>query len=44
VTDYGVALGPCNPVSFSIRGHRKTPLVSDNFLTQAQRLLSIHFR
>jgi hypothetical protein len=44
VTDYGVALGPYNPVSFSIRGHRKTPLVSDNLLTQAQRLLSIHFR
>ena len=38
------APGPCDPISFSIRGHRQTPLVGDGFLTQVQRLLSIHFQ
>ncbi len=44
VADYGHALGPCNAISFSIRGHHQRPLVGDNILTKVQRLLGINFR
>ena len=44
VTDYGFESGPCNAVSFSIRGHRQKPLLGGSFLSQIQRLLGIRFR
>jgi hypothetical protein len=45
VADYGYALGPCNPIRFSIRGHDQTPLVGDgSFLTHTQHLIGTQFR
>jgi hypothetical protein len=44
LTDDGFGSGPCNPVSFSIRGHPQKPLLGGNFLGQVQRLLGVRFR
>ncbi len=44
LTDYGYPSDPCNPVSFSIRGHRQKPLIGGDFLTKVQRLLRVDFR
>lgn len=44
LTDYGFASGPCNPISFSIGGHRQKPLIGGNFLTKVGRLLGVRFR
>jgi hypothetical protein len=44
LTDYGFESGPCDPVSFSIRGHSQKPLIGGNFLNLVQRLLGVRFR
>jgi hypothetical protein len=44
LTGYRFGSGPCNPVSFSIRGHRQKPLIGGNFLSNVQRLLGVRFR
>ena len=41
VIDFRGASGPCNPVQFSIRGRRETPLIGGSFLEQVQRLLGV---
>ena len=43
VLDFQGTSGPCNPISFSIRGHRQTPLIGGNFLKRVQRLLGTRF-
>ena len=35
---------PCTPISFSIRGHRQTPLVGGRFLLRVQRLVATKLR
>jgi hypothetical protein len=44
LTDYGFGSGPCNPVSFSIRGTPQKPLLGGSLLGQVQRLLGVRFR
>jgi len=43
VLDFHGISGPCNPIDFSIRGHRQTVLIGGNFLKQVQRLLGVRF-
>ncbi|MGI8505415.1 MAG: hypothetical protein ACR2MK_01180 [Solirubrobacteraceae bacterium] len=33
--------GPCNAIDFSVRGHRRAPLIGGDFVTQAQRVLGV---
>jgi hypothetical protein len=42
LTDADVASGPCNPVDFSIDGHRQTPLIGSDFVKQTERLLRVN--
>jgi hypothetical protein len=35
--------GPCNPIAFSILGHRQTPRIGGSFLLRVQRLLGVRF-
>ena len=35
--------GPCNPIVFSLRGHRGRPLTGGRFLLEVQRLLGVRF-
>jgi hypothetical protein len=41
LTDYGYDSGPCNPISFSVRGRALAPLLGGSFLNQVQRLLHV---
>lgn len=44
MTDDGGTSTPCDPVSFSIRGHRQRPLLGGDLLRRTQRLLGVRFR
>jgi hypothetical protein len=35
--------GPCNPIAFSLPGHRDRPLTGGRFLLRVQRLLGVSF-
>jgi hypothetical protein len=42
LSDADVASGPCNPVHFSIGGHRRTPLIGGDFVKQAGHVLGVN--